>query len=405
MPTHSATVLRRLGSGVSIMTAALTRMRTEDWDGLAHRVGHVRVCGSVVEPLIDWSLCPGATRRFDSDTQAVDLLRRSVHFERFKAAASAAQQAGLAIVLNPMQQLHTLEVSASTLRWVWMAMLAEFSTAEWPAERVVFELVNEPGNFQNHSVSGGRFVEMLPALLRLISSAQPSRVMIVGGEMGSRADFEGGRKFVNSGPALVLDAPTIAALAARHHLVGTFHFYRPRAFTNQGMPDVHSMAQPRWQGTATEVDDLAQHFAAVRSALNATPVYLGEFGINVEAVPERSDGVAWLRTVRSLAERSGFAWALWTYSLSPKGVTAADSASERLRQWDCSDFVQALFERRASCRRGRALDANTSERFRQAVRRRERDRDGLRGGCNDRRPEYADQLLAAVATNMSRRTM
>ena len=381
------------------MTAAVSRMHTEDWDGLAKRVGHIRLCGSVVEPLIDWSQCPGATRQFDSDTQAVDLLRRSAHFFRFKAAASAARQAGLRIVLNPMQQLHTLEVSAATLRWVWMAMLSEFSTHEWPAESVVFELVNEAGNFQNHSVSG-RFVELLPALLRLISSAQPSRVMIVGGEMGFRADFETeGKVFVNSGPALVLDAPHIAALATRHHLIGTFHFYRPRAFTNQGMPDMIGMTQPRWQGTATDVDDLAQHFAAVHAALNATPVYLGEFGINVEGVSERSDGVAWLRTVRSLAERSGFAWALWTYSLSPKGVTAANNASERLRQWDCSEFVEALFERRPGCRRVRALAAITSERFQQAVRRRERDRDGLRGGCNDRRREYADRLLAAVTVN------
>ena len=94
-------------------------------------------------------------------------------------------------------------------------------------------------------------------------------------------------------------------------------------------------------------------------------------------------------------------WALWTYSLSPKGVTAANNASERLRQWDCSEFVEALFERRPGCRRVRALAAITSERFQQAVRRRERDRDGLRGGCNDRRPEYADRLLAAVAVHIA----
>ena len=93
MPTHSAAVLRRLGGGVGIMTAAVSRMHTEDWDGLAKRVGHIRLCGSVVEPLIDWSQCPGATRQFDSNTQAVHLLRRSAHFVRFKAAASAARQA------------------------------------------------------------------------------------------------------------------------------------------------------------------------------------------------------------------------------------------------------------------------------------------------------------------------
>lgn len=394
------TVLRHLGSGVGVMSAASSLLEADDWSGLAARVGHVRLCGAVVEPLIDWHTCPGSTRRFDDDTKAVSAIRSSRHFLRFKAAAEAARATGLGLVLNPMSQLYTLDVSASSLRWVWLAMLAEFNSSAWPTERVVFELVNEPGNYNNHTVSAsrGRFVDLLPAVLQLIRREQPSRVLIIGGEMGYRADAPRRGEFINSGPALILDAPAIAAARRYHpHLIGTFHFYRPRAFTNQGFPEV-SVPQPRWEGTAADVADLATQFDDVHAAAAANgslPVYLGEFGVNVDFVPYAPDAAAWMRTVRQLAESRGFGWALWTYYLSPKALTTEGSAAMRLRQWDCSQVRAAAVgapaestSHGASCpprNRSAPVDA---EAFAQT-----RSFHGGGGACNDRRPRYLQARL------------
>lgn len=408
--SHAATVMNRLGNGVGILAAAALHMTDEDWTGLAARVDHVRLCGSLVEPLIDWSKCPGATRQFTNDAHAVRVLRRSMHFTRFKVAAVAAQRAGLRLVLNPMSRLYTLDVSTSTLRWVWRAMLAEFDSAAWPTDSVVFEMCNEPGNWNNHSVADGRrFVDLLPQLLALVRATQPSRVMVVGGEMGYRGDHASGTAYVNSGPALVLDSPRLRQLAVQYHLVATFHFYKPRAFTNQGMPEVaEEVARPRWLGNATDIEELEAQFQDILAALNGTvPVYLGEFGVNF-FVPVGADAVLWLRTVRALAERRGFTWAFWTYYLSPKAVTTDANASGRLQQWDCSALTSALFERNVEAvrvagaqspcgRAGEAPGRPSAAHFQQAVRFK-----GGTGACNDRRPQYAMRLLAASITDRQR---
>ena len=161
---------------------------------------------------------PRLNSQFHNDSHAVAVLRAHHSFTRFKAAAVEARRAGLGIVLNPLHRVFTLDISSDTLRWVWTLMMSEFELEEWPADRVLFELANEPGNFNNHSVARGRarFVDLLPPLLAQIAHAQPPRVMVLGGEMGYRDDYMGGTDFVNSGPALVRDAAALLALARRH---------------------------------------------------------------------------------------------------------------------------------------------------------------------------------------------
>ena len=180
----------------------------------------------------------------------------------------------------------------------------------------------------------------------MINAAQPTRSLILGGEMGYRSDHNGGADFVNSGPALVLDAPAFAKLKNIHpHLISTFHFYKPRQFTNQGFPEV-PVPMLRWHASAEDVDDLAGQFREVARAVNGSmPVYLGEFGVNIDFVPHLADAVAWVRTVRTLAEQHGFGWSYWTYYLSAKAATTAVNAELRLRQWDCSAVISALHDR------------------------------------------------------------
>ena len=351
---RAAAALRRLGRGVNIFWAALPRLTSEDWHGLASRgVGHVRLCASLVDPLIEWSTCPATTRSLREE-EAVAALRRTRAMAELKAAAHAARRAGLSAVLNPMHRLHTLQVRADTLRWVWSAMLLEFDEGAFPSDGLVFELVNEPGNYHNHTVVGSRWVDMLPDVLELIARAQPKRVVIVGAEMGRRTDQPSAAAagfvrtradlyssavataaassraidFVNSGPALAMDAASIADLGKRFALIATFHFYRPRNFTSQGLPDVVH-PQPRWKASAADLADLATQFDEARRALGpAIPVYLGEFGVNVDLIPHPEDGVSWLRHVRAICDARGFGWAVWTYYLTVKGARISTSARE-----------------------------------------------------------------------------
>ena len=120
------------------------------------------------------------------------------------------------------------------------------------------------------------------------------------------------------------------------------------------------MPLERWRGTREDVADLAGQFDNVAAAANASaadlhgraagehhtplPVYLGEFGVNVDFGRVVDDAVAWVRAVQQLTEARGFGWAVWTYYLSPKGLTTASNAPERLAQWDCSAVRAAALE-------------------------------------------------------------
>lgn len=79
------------------------------------------------------------------------------------------------------------------------------------------------------------------------------------------------------------------------------------------------------------------------------PFYLGEFGLDVSGSDHHSgdrshsDGAEWLRTVRIFAQEHGFAFALWTYFLSPKAVVTSRGWWGRMREWDCSELVGAVF--------------------------------------------------------------
>jgi len=435
MPDRATSIVRKLGRGVNLMPASLQWLTPEDWVGLKSRVSHVRICGSLAEVLVDWRECPGKTRSFENSDEAISRLKSSKQFIGLAAAAHAAKLHGLVAILNPLHQLFTLALNPDVLRWVWTTMIREFDEKAFPTDAFIFELANEPGNFNNHSIADGRlWVDLIPAVLRLISVAQPTRVMIVGGEMGFRRDVLNVQDFTNSGPALSLDAPYLVSLAHKYHIIATFHFYKPRNFTAQGSPEVQ-VPQRRWLGTPPEMSEMSAQFDTVHRALRrpgmatGVPVYVGEFGVNIDQIPFETDGVAWLRAVRLLAEERGFGWALWTYyskhAVSTKAVTLGASAAARLQQWDCSTHCAALFDFKRSKSEcpSRNASAMMSAQWRRDSPFNRADELGrrlygighalgnvtLRNGvatrarsisgrhCSDRRPTYAQRLLLLQA--------
>ena len=156
------------------------------------------------------------------------------------------------------------------------------------------------------------------------------------------------------------------------------------------------MPQARWLGSPSDIADLNAQFQAIRQALEPVPIYLGEFGVNVDFIPNRTDAMTWLKVVRGLSVSHGMTWSFWTYFMSPKGISNARNAKERLQQWDCSDLITVLFD---TSRRDRpssgchVVNRNQqpaiADAFLQA-----RNFGGGSGPCRDRRPLYAVQRLA-----------
>ena len=348
--------VRALGPGINIMASVLRydQLEAADWHGLARRVGHVRLGGWLVEPLMDWSACPARTRTGIPDDVARDMIlngsgadpdpRAALAFARFKRAAENALVAGLRVVLNPFHKRFLVEVNEETVRWVWAAVLHEFDARRFPTDKVAFEMVNEPAMLPGHARVGGDFVAMARTWVRQVRAAQPDRVILLTGVQGKR----GGGPSLSSGEGLLAELRgglikpfdhMYSPAFDLHPAVITFHYYEPHTFITQS---IH--AHVRWGGLLGSMSAqraIYTHFAAINASSSQLPVYLGEFGVPIDGRVEEADGVAWLATVRRAAEAFGFGYALWTYVSSIQGVTAGDTACARLGKWDNSSFVAA----------------------------------------------------------------
>ena len=148
-------------------------------------------------------------------------------------AAKAILRTGVNLVLNPLHQKYTLTLDAEVLQLFWSVMLDEFDTTAFPIDRVAFEMVNEPGNWNTWTV-GGRYTDLLGPFLDLVGDRQPGRVTIVpGGEMGKER-CPTGWGFTQSLVGLLSSAHVTRQLALLSYpTIISFHYYEPRHFTNQ----------------------------------------------------------------------------------------------------------------------------------------------------------------------------
>ena len=322
-----------------------------DWRGLGHRVGHIRLCGDLLQALIDWSTCPGDVWQPPEGLSEAEVvaavharLTRDPGFVNYKRSARAVLRQGMRLVLNPMHKKWTATISETLVRRFWSAMLLEFDTDAFPIDRVAFEAVNEPGNWNSWAVAD-RAEDVLLGFANAVHAAQPGRVLILPGEMGfPRCDVDGpAAAFVQSWERIASRKPGNAAQSLNRFLqlpipvIGTFHFYDPRRFTHQNEHD-----NVYWD-VAEGVPRVRAIFDAVKDAVPDIPLYVGEFGLDVSAIARPSDGARWYAAVRDLAQQRGFAWSLWTYFTSKQAVVYADNATHRLREWDCSRMVAAVF--------------------------------------------------------------
>lgn len=168
LPPHIRTAARflsGLGPGVNIMSSNVRWVQLDyaDYEGLAQRVGHVRLCGDLVENFVDWTTCPGRPWMPDgaasmSEGQLQDAFRaRLLADPGFGAYKTAAQrflaQRDMRVVLNPLHKKFHATLDEELIRRFWTVLLEEFDEASFPPERMAFEMANEPGCEMLHSLT------------------------------------------------------------------------------------------------------------------------------------------------------------------------------------------------------------------------------------------------------------
>jgi endoglucanase len=205
-----------------------------------------------------------------------------------------ALAAGLRVVLNVhhYQEIFT-DPHGERERFLalWQQIATHFNDRP---DGLLFEALNEP----HDSLTAERWNALFPEALAVIRETNPDRDVIVGtaewGGIGAMAKLQ---------------------LPDDDHLIFTFHYYEPFAFTHQGAEWVDGADE--WLGTTwgTPEDRAAvqRDFDAVAAwaADRGLAVFLGEFGAYARAPMDAR--VAWTEFVRHEAERRGFSWAYWEF--------------------------------------------------------------------------------------------
>ena len=213
----------------------------------------------------------------------------------------------------------------------WRALARHYSS--WDAERVFFEILNEPEMSDRY-----RWYGVQAKLAAAIREGAPQHTMIAAGARWSDDD----------------DLVFIEGLHDAN-VIYNFHFYEPHIFTHQGAtwgsyfwhwvkglryPSSPESAAKVAAGMPDAVDRLAvmrygqEHWDAARIDAEITqvadwarqrgvPVVCNEFGVYRDFA-DPQDREAWIHDVRTSLERHGMGWAMWDYSGNFGVVTNKD---------------------------------------------------------------------------------
>ncbi len=203
----------------------------------------------------------------------------------------------------------------------WRALAEHYST--WDAERVFFEIMNEPEFSDRY-----RWMGVQMKLAGAIREGAPAQTIIAAGARWSDDDD------------LVFQEPLHDA-----NIIYNFHFYDPHIFTHQGATWgayywhwLHGLKYPSNPESARRVADLVpdamdrlqvirygqEHWDAARmeaemgeaaawAKRRGVPLVCNEFGV-FRNHSEPEDRAAWLHDVRTALEHNGIGWAMWDYS-------------------------------------------------------------------------------------------
>jgi endoglucanase len=213
----------------------------------------------------------------------------------------------------------------------WRALARHYSS--WDAERVFFEILNEPEMSDRY-----RWYGVQAKLGAAIREGAPQHTMIATGARWSNDD------------ELVFLEPL-----RDPNVIYNFHFYEPHIFTHQGatwgsyfwhwVKGLHYPSSPETAAkVAAGMPDAVDRLAVIRygqDSWNAAridteiaqvaewarqrgvPVVCNEFGVYRDFT-DPQDREAWIHDVRTSLERHGMGWAMWDYSGNFGVVTKRD---------------------------------------------------------------------------------
>jgi endoglucanase len=216
----------------------------------------------------------------------------------------------------------------------WRVLARHYAT--WDAERVFFEILNEPEFGDRY-----RWYGVQAKVATAIREGAPQHTIIAAGARWSDDDD------------LVFLEPLRDS-----NVIYNFHFYEPHIFTHQGatwsayswqwVKGLHYPSSPESAakvaaGMPDAVDRLAvirygqDHWDAARIDAEVTqvaewarqrgvPVVCNEFGVYRDFA-EAQDREAWIHDVRTALERHGMGWTMWDYSGSFGVVRKKDGRS------------------------------------------------------------------------------
>jgi aryl-phospho-beta-D-glucosidase BglC (GH1 family) len=271
------------------------------------------------------------------------------YFGYLDAAVKMILDAGLAVELDMhpdsdfKAKLAKEDDSVERFSEFWRNVAQHYSS--WDAERVFFEILNEPEMRDSY-----RWYGVEAKLASAIRQGAPANTIIAPG-----ARWDDDDDMISLEP---LRDPNV---------IYVFHFYDPHIFTHQGatwgafywhwlkglhypsspenaaqvagaVPEaVHRMdviryGQDHWDASRVEAEI---NQAADWAKRNGVPLVCNEFGVFRHAEPQ--DRLAWLKDVRMALERHNIGWAMWDYSGS-FGVTTKKDGKNALDE----DTVKAL---------------------------------------------------------------
>jgi aryl-phospho-beta-D-glucosidase BglC (GH1 family) len=216
----------------------------------------------------------------------------------------------------------------------WRALARHYSS--WDAERVFFEILNEPEFSDRY-----RWYGVQAKLAAAIREGAPQNTVIAAGARWSDDD------------ELVFLEPLRDG-----NVIYNFHFYAPHIFTHQGatwgayswhwVKGLHYPSSPESAAkVAAAMPDAVDRLTVIRygqdhwdaaridaeitqvaewARQHGVPVVANEFGVYRDYA-DPQDRAAWLHDVRTALERHGMGWAMWDYSGSFGVVTKKDGRS------------------------------------------------------------------------------
>lgn len=251
---------------------------------------------------------------------------KAAHLALVDEAMDMLLAAGLNVVVDmqPSDQfkktLREDPAAVASFEQFWSRFAAHLAGRD--PNRIALELMNEPqGDDKTWPATQLR-------LLHAVRAAAPRHTIVVTADNWSKAE------------AISTMEPVDDA-----NVLYTFHFYAPMDFTHQGatwgpehwkgMHDVPWLytrqnvdkmidritspsskkvllwnSKENWD--ATKINGIFEGLAAWAKAHEAR-IYMGEFGV-MRKFAAPADRAAWLRDVRSAAEKYGFGWAMWDYA-------------------------------------------------------------------------------------------